>query len=514
MPQASGGDPPYNYWMTGLPSGLSFNRTSHVIEGTPGAVGESTVTIGVIDSEEGQGTSAGEGAAQEGEGSDEEEEGVTGQQEVSRSFKITISAHPALQLAAVSNLTGTVGVAFTATMPQASEGCPSYDYEMSTAPPGLSFSVSTFKITGTPTTAGTYPMTYKVTDSLSASVSRSFTITIVEPTPPPPPKPAKPTGLRANGHYTEDSYEGGHITLRWGAVRRATSYDVRYAREICAVICLHRPWTEKTSISTTESSGTVEAKLMLNNKTLYRVQVRAVSSVGASSWSDWVGVFPTNTPEALRASVATIPVRMFQKDGLYSYYICNPQAGGLSRGATRSNGPVPIPSTINLSELKNGIASWSTTVKWRKSDGNNILRVRFDGTITSCDPIRSYVRDQVMFGEDSFVDDTCESVLAVACFTSEWAPSKPWPAYPFRPQTMLFRLNRNWEKTVTPAEGASCTYLREVSAHEAGHAYGAGHGTIPHSIMADVEIVTRDPLCGPTRYDVAVMMATYQSQPD
>ena len=47
---ASGGTPPYEYVVSGLPSGLSFTESTREISGTPTAVGESTVTYSVTDS--------------------------------------------------------------------------------------------------------------------------------------------------------------------------------------------------------------------------------------------------------------------------------------------------------------------------------------------------------------------------------------------------------------------------------------------------------------------------------
>ena len=64
------------------------------------------------------------------------------------------------------------------TLPEASDGNHPLRYSLSPLVPGLSFDTGTRQLTGTPTTAGTYAMTYTVTDADGDTDSLSFTIIV------------------------------------------------------------------------------------------------------------------------------------------------------------------------------------------------------------------------------------------------------------------------------------------------------------------------------------------------
>ena len=75
--------------------------------------------------------------------------------------------------------TYTVGTAIDAlTLPEASGGNGTLAYSLAPNVPGLSFNASTRQLTGTPSTAGTYAMTYTVTDEDGDTDTLSFTITV------------------------------------------------------------------------------------------------------------------------------------------------------------------------------------------------------------------------------------------------------------------------------------------------------------------------------------------------
>ena len=79
------------------------------------------------------------------------------------------------------NRTYTVGTAIaTLTLPEASGGDGTLTYSLSPNVPGLTFSASTRQLTGTPSTAGTYAMTYTATDDDDDADSLTFTITVEE----------------------------------------------------------------------------------------------------------------------------------------------------------------------------------------------------------------------------------------------------------------------------------------------------------------------------------------------
>ena len=167
---ASGGTPPYASWViTGgtQPPGLSLS-SGGVLAGTPTTAGTYTFAVRVTDSAS---TTA------------------------SASFQLTISP-PGLVITTTSPLlAGQVNAAYSQTL-AASGGTPPYTSWVITGgaqPPGLSFS-SGGVLSGTPTTAGTFSFTVKVSDSSnppqSATAPLTVTIQIVVP-------PITLTGLEA-----------------------------------------------------------------------------------------------------------------------------------------------------------------------------------------------------------------------------------------------------------------------------------------------------------------------------
>lgn len=75
---------------------------------------------------------------------------------------------------------GTVGEFYCCGNLFADGGVPDYEWTLvaGALPPGLELTESPGRITGTPTTAGTFAFTVRVTDSAGAFAERSFTITI------------------------------------------------------------------------------------------------------------------------------------------------------------------------------------------------------------------------------------------------------------------------------------------------------------------------------------------------
>ena len=91
----------------------------------------------------------------------------------------TTNNQPSFGTATVSNRTYTVGTAISAlTLPAASGGDGTLTFSLSPNVPSLTFNATTRQLTGTPSTAGTYAMTYTVTDEDGDSDTLSFTITV------------------------------------------------------------------------------------------------------------------------------------------------------------------------------------------------------------------------------------------------------------------------------------------------------------------------------------------------
>ena len=161
LPGFSDSDP-LTYTVSGLPPGLSFNASTRVISGTPNTAGTYTVTYTANDGRGGVG---------------------------STSFVITVHANIVPVAPAVSNLSGTTGTAFSTVLgPFTDANLDTLTYTATGLPPGLSFNASTRVISGTPTTAGTYTVTYTANDGMGGITSTSFQIAVAAtPAPNQPP---------------------------------------------------------------------------------------------------------------------------------------------------------------------------------------------------------------------------------------------------------------------------------------------------------------------------------------
>jgi hypothetical protein len=168
---ATGGVPSYTYSITAgsLPTGLTLNASTGAITGTPTAAGAFSDTSRVGDSAGASSTS---------------------------SCGITVAPPPAatLSLTCAANF-GQVGQPYVSSM-VAAGGTPPYTYSISAGSlaPGLTLNSSTGAISGTPTAAGTFSYTGRVTDSASTSVSTTSSCgPLIVTSAPPPSVPAPPS---------------------------------------------------------------------------------------------------------------------------------------------------------------------------------------------------------------------------------------------------------------------------------------------------------------------------------
>ena len=149
---ATGGTPPFTWSISAgaLPPGLTLAPATGVLSGTPTTAGTYSFTIKVTDSIGGTGTKA---------------------------FSITIQPIPTITTASLTN--GQVNIAYSQTI-TGTGGTPPYTWSISAGslPAGLSLGASTGIISGTPTTAGTYSFTIKLTDSVGGIATKAFSITI------------------------------------------------------------------------------------------------------------------------------------------------------------------------------------------------------------------------------------------------------------------------------------------------------------------------------------------------
>ncbi len=157
LPEASGGDPPYRYALSGLPTTLTFTESTRRITGTPTSVAVYDLEYTATD-DDGNGDS------------------------VSETFKLVV-ANPPLALPTIDDASGTVGTSLTVQLPEASGGAPPYRYALSGLPTTLTFTESTRRITGTPTSVAVYDLEYTATDDNGNgdSVSETFKLVVANP---------------------------------------------------------------------------------------------------------------------------------------------------------------------------------------------------------------------------------------------------------------------------------------------------------------------------------------------
>ncbi|WP_031500830.1 Ig domain-containing protein [Bryobacter aggregatus] len=150
----SGGIAPYHYYLSGsLPAGLSLSSSTGVISGTPQSPGTTTFSVTAYDYME---------------------------QSATRSFSITIGTTDPLHFATSFVDGGTVGLSYSQSI-QAAGGTPPYRFAVSSGSvtPGVSFSADG-RLSGTPTTAGTYTFTVVLSDAAGGSVDARFSMPVFQ----------------------------------------------------------------------------------------------------------------------------------------------------------------------------------------------------------------------------------------------------------------------------------------------------------------------------------------------
>ena len=148
LPEATGGTAPLTYTLTSVP-GLTFTPGTRILSGTPNTAGTTTLTYRVTDTN-GTNTNA--------------------------TFTVIVS--DGLALSARGNQNYTLDTEITGLeLPVATGGTGTLVYTL-TSVPGLTFNANTRILSGTPSTAGTFDLTYMVTDTNGASTSVDFTVIV------------------------------------------------------------------------------------------------------------------------------------------------------------------------------------------------------------------------------------------------------------------------------------------------------------------------------------------------
>ena len=168
LPHATGGDGPLTYSLAPEIPGLMFDATTRTLSGAPTAADAYDMTYQAADADDN--TAASDAAT--------------------LTFTITVQKPEPLDTApafaaTVADQTYTEGDAISPlTLPEASGGNGALSYSLMPAVPGLMFDAATRTLSGTPTTAGTYDVEYKVEDSdTNDSESDADNTTLQKPEP-------------------------------------------------------------------------------------------------------------------------------------------------------------------------------------------------------------------------------------------------------------------------------------------------------------------------------------------
>ena len=157
LPQATGGDVPLTYSLTGtLPSGLSFVASTRVLSGTPTNTGTFSLTYTVTDDD----------------GDSDSDD-----------FDLVVSAQDLMPtLPNVTRQDAVQGTAFAVTLPEATGGDTPLTYSLTgTLPTGVTFTPATRALAGTPTQTGTFALTYRVEDADGDADTDNFNLRVAVP---------------------------------------------------------------------------------------------------------------------------------------------------------------------------------------------------------------------------------------------------------------------------------------------------------------------------------------------
>lgn len=149
----SGGTLPYTWVAAGLPTGLSMDARSGVISGTPTENGSFTLSVKLTDA-----------AAR------------------SVTHQLPLQVLPLLKISGTGLIGGIVGQPYSSTL-TVSDSRPPFTFSIVSGalPAGLSLNTSTGNVSGTPTTAGNYTLTFKAVDSIGVPTLTTLTTIISDP---------------------------------------------------------------------------------------------------------------------------------------------------------------------------------------------------------------------------------------------------------------------------------------------------------------------------------------------
>ena len=185
--QTAGGSPPYSWVVTAgsLPAGLTFSGSGQ-ITGSPTSTGDFSFTAQVTDG-------------------------------VSRTAQkdFTLSVKGPLSITSAALPSGVTGSPYSQTL-TAAGGAPPYSWSVASGslPPGLTLEIPTGVLAGTPTAAGSFTFTVRVTDSNSVTAQEQLTVSIGAGLTLTTPA-ALPSGTAGAAYTAQLKVTGGQAPYTW-----------------------------------------------------------------------------------------------------------------------------------------------------------------------------------------------------------------------------------------------------------------------------------------------------------
>ncbi len=169
LPAATGGNPPLSYSLTPTVPGLRFAAASRTLQGTPSSAGTHSITYRVVDADG---------------------DAATLRFEVRVAPAPVADTKPSFGGQTVPDQTYTVDAPIAPlVLPAATGGNPPLSYSLTPTVPGLRFAAASRTLQGTPSSAGTHSMTYRVVDADGDAATLRFEVRVA-PAPVADTKPS------------------------------------------------------------------------------------------------------------------------------------------------------------------------------------------------------------------------------------------------------------------------------------------------------------------------------------
>jgi hypothetical protein len=205
----------------------------------------------------------------------------------------TTAVNTAPTLTGSSSAAGHVGQSFTYTPSVGGHPAPTVTVSAGTLPPGLHLNAATGAITGTPTTAGSYPVTLKATNGIAPDATRAVTITIgpgiigLDPTITGDPR----VGKTLTAHHGVISPSSAKLTYQWKAdgiaISKATKSTLKLgSAQAGRRITVSITGTAKGIPTKTETSSPTKIvssatpRIVVSAKTIHAGDTFTVTAVG------------------------------------------------------------------------------------------------------------------------------------------------------------------------------------------------------------------------------------------